>query len=604
MRRTPVFVAALIPVLASCALASPLAEAPSAYVRAHADSPVQFLPWGEAAFVRARAEQKPIYVVVGSFTQELARAMREQSFAREESAAMLNESFIPVVVDRDEHPDLAAFLQAYVGTVKQMQGWPLNLWLTPDLKPFEGASYLPPSDEWGKEGFPNALRRVLNAWQTDPDAQRAKADEALAQLAAAMPTEPPPSVDAAAVHTLLTEATAAWMATYDATNGGFGEPPRRLEAELLRFLLQTDEAGRSAALTTLRAIATSPLRDPIDGGFFRSAGDTAWRQPSLQKTLGDQARIALTYLDAANADRAPALADAAAGALGYALSLGSAQHGFVAAEDGTPESIVPAFFWSAADMRAALGGIEAARVLDRLGITEAGNLAPDAYLGLDSAGKNLPRFATAGSDATLVAALGTLRTVRAKRTLPLRDSLATSGAHGLLLAALTQHDDARSRAAAGQLSAFVREKLILADGRLRSAPGFATAAAPRDYALVIDGLLTFAAQTKDEPARAAALALLARVDALFWDAAAGRYLGCALPLSPGVSARIVAPASEAGDAASAETAMLLALVTHRVGEPGKPATLAAAIAADIRESANPARGDQLLALHAFVRVAH
>lgn len=571
-----------------------LAASPSTFVRTHADTPVRWMTWSDAAFARAKAENKPVYVVVGSFTQELARAMREQSFAREENATMLNESFIPVVVDRDEHPDLAVFLQAYVGTVKQMQGWPLNVWLTPELKPFEGATYLPPSDEWGKEGFPNALRRVLSAWQTDPEAQRAKADEALATLAAAAPTAPPAPVDAGAVNTLLAEATAAWLATYDATNGGFGEPPRRLEPELLRFLLQReDKAAREAALVTLRAVAASPVRDPLDGGFFRSAGDTAWRQPTLQKVLSDQARAALAYADA----DLPAVVD---GALDFAESLRSPMRGYTAALDGTPESCVPAFLWTVAEVRALLGPEAAEPVISLLGLTEAGNLPPDSYLGVESAGKNLPRWAQGILDTGAQDSLLRLRVAREQRTRPARDSEATSGAHGLVLAALMKSEQKPLRAAATQVVAEIKAGFFLPDGSLRAGPVFKTPAAPRDYALVADGLLAFAAATGDDDARRMALALIAKADALFWDASIGRYWACAAPLPVGVGARVIAPAPDAGDLASAESAMLLTLVRHELGDAARRAELAAAIAADVREAISPARGDQLLALQAWL----
>ncbi|MBE2212892.1 MAG: thioredoxin domain-containing protein [Opitutaceae bacterium] len=597
MRRFPSLAAGLIAfasLVPVSALAGPLTEAPSAYVRAHDTSPVKFLPWGEAAWARAKAEQKPLYVVVGSFTQELARAMREQSFAREENAALLNEGFIPVVVDRDEHPDLAAFLQAYVNTVKQMQGWPLNVWLTPELKPFEGASYLPPSDEWGKEGFPNALKRVLNAWQTDPEAQRAKADEAIAALTAAVPTEPPAPVDAVAVNSLLDDATAAWLAAYDATNGGFGEPPRRLEPELLRFLLRReDKASRDAALATIRAVLASPVRDPLDGGFFRSAGDTAWRQPTLQKVLSDQARAALACFAA----DLPAVAD---GALGFGESLRPPMQGCMASLDGTAESCVPAFLWTVAEVREVVGADAADRVAALLGLADAGNLPPDSYLGIDTTGKNLPRWTQEAADESIRDAVLKLRVAREQRTRPARDSEATSGAHGLMVAALAKSAHKPLQVAAAQIVAEIEASFIRRDGTLRAARIYATEAAPRDYALLADGLLAYASVSGDADARRLALALVARCNAVFWNAAAGRYMAAPVTLPAGIGARVVAPAPDAGDLPSAESAMLLLLSTHRVGEPAHRAALAAAIAAEVREAGTPARGDQLLALQAWV----
>ena len=596
MRRTPFLFAALLPVVASLAVAGPLADAPSAFVRAHTNSPVQFMPWGEAAFARAKAENKPVYVHVGAFTQELARAMREQSFAREENATMMNEALVCVIVDRDERPDVAAFLQAYVNTVKQMQGWPLNVWLTPELKPFEGATYLPPSDEWGKEGFPNALRRVVTAWQTDAESQRAQEDEALAALAAAVPPAPA-AVDAAAVTAILDEGAAAWLATYDAEHGGFGDTPRRLEPELLRFLLQRDDAAaREAATATLRRVALSPLRDPLDGGFFRSTGDPAWQQPTLQKTLADQARAVLAYLEADL--RAPAL-----GALEYACSLGSTKEGLAAAEDGTAEAIMPTFFWTAADVRGALGDDATRDVMEMLGMTEAGNVPPDAYLGIDLAGRNLPRWTAPAAGETLAAEREKLRAARASRPAPSRDNAASSGVHGLLLAALVRAGDTAAMADASVLAALIRTRLIAADGTLRGGPAFSTAAAPRDYAFVADGLLAFAAAAKDDPSHKAALALINKADELFWSTDAGRYMAAPAAPPPGIGVRVVPSAPDAGDLPSAESAMLLVLARHGVGESARRDALAAAIVAAVQESGTGARGDHLLALQAWLKPA-
>lgn len=593
MRRTPYLVAALLPLFAAHIAASPLAESPSAFERAHASSPVRFERWGDAAFARAKAEQKPVYVVVGAFTQELARAMREQSFAREENAALLNESFICVVVDRDERPDLAAFLQAYVNVVKQMQGWPLNVWLTPELKPFDGASYLPPSDEWGKEGFPNAVRRVVSAWQSDPEAQRAKADEALATLSAFAPAAPP-AIDGSALTALVDEARAGWMAVYDAATGGFGDPPRRLEPELFRFLLATDDtAAREAARVTLNAILASPVRDPLDGGFFRSASDPAWQQPTFQKTLADQARMAL----ALRAVSDPRFHAAAGAALGHAVTLGTPGQGLAGADDGTPESILPSFFWTLEQLRSALGGDATADVIAALGCTEAGNVPADAYIGVDTAGKNLPRLS---GEPVAGAVLTRLREARAERPAPLRDGPAPAGALGLVLQALAQSDDPASRAAADELVGFIRTRLLTGEGWLRATPSSEVPAPARDHALVSGGLLALADATKGAAARTLALDLVAKADALYWDSVSGRYLASdAAPLT-GVWLRVAAPAPEASEAFGAETAMLHLLSTHAIGTPEHRARLAATIAADLRDSPTLARGDQVLALQAYL----
>jgi uncharacterized protein YyaL (SSP411 family) len=577
-------------VLPLTAVSASLGDAPSAFVRAHADSPIRWQAWGEEAFAAARAQDKPLYVLVGTFTHELARAMREQSFTREETAAIVNESFIPVVVDRDEHPALAAFLQVYLDQAKQMQGWPLNVWLTPELRPFDGATYLPPTDEWGKEGFPNAVRRIAAAWQADPAARRTRASDTLDTLA---PFDVQTTLEVSDVRAALADGLDAWIGMSDPDNGGFGDPPRRLEAELLRFLLRQDEtATRVAAERTLRSAAASPMRDPLDGGFFRSTGDAAWQTPTLQKTLADQARAALAYQGAG-------MGDVALRALDYALSLASPDFGYAAAEDATTPDVAPAFLWTAEQIRAALGDSADTALLDRLGVKPEGNLPPDGFMDVAPEGKNLPRWATLPVDQD-TDALDRLRAARATRAQPVRDQPATSGAHGLLLAALARSTEARHTAAASELAAFVLEKLIRPDGTLRSGPAFETEASPRDYALVADGLLHHAAATGELDSRRVALALLQTLDTRFLDPDTGRYAAAALPLPPGVALRLPPPAPDAGDLPSVESTMLLASVTHDLGEPAKRAALAATIVGDIRNAPTHARGDQLLALHAWL----
>ncbi|BET68580.1 hypothetical protein ASA1KI_34980 [Opitutales bacterium ASA1] len=577
-------------VLPLTALAASLGDAHSAFVRAHADSPIRWQAWGEEAFAAARAQDKPLYVLVGTLTHELARAMREQSFTREETAAIVNESFIPVVVDRDEHPALAAFLQVYLDQAKQMQGWPLNVWLTPELQPFDGATYLPPTDEWGKEGFPNAVRRIAAAWQADPGAQRTRASDTLDTLA---PFDGQTTLEVSDVRAAVAEGLDAWIGMSDPENGGFGDPPRRLEPELLRFLLKHDEpTTRIAAVRTFRNAAGSPMRDPLDGGFFRSTGDAAWQAPTLQKTLADQARAALAY-------QAAGMDDVAQRALDYALSLASPDFGYAAAEDSTTPGVATAFLWTTDQIGTALGGSADTALLERLGVKPEGNLPADGFMDVDPKGKNLPRWTTLPVDQD-TDALDRLRIARAKRAQPVRDQPATSGAHGLFLAALARSTEARHTAAASKLAAFVLEKLIRPDGTLRSGPAFDTEASPRDYALVADGLLHHAAATGELDSRRVALALLQTLDTRFLDPDTGRYAAAALPLPPGVALRLPPPAPDAGDLPSVESTTLLTSVTHDLGEPAKRAALAATIVGDIRNSPIHARGDQLLALHAWL----
>src|SRR5580692_7919950 len=162
----------------------------SAFLKGFLDSPVDWMPWGDAAFARAKSEQRPVFLFIGSFTSELAGAMRRQTFANAKTADWLNKEFVCVIVDRDERPDVAALYAAYVVSLKQMSGWPLNVWLTPEFQPYEGATYLSPSEDWGAPGFLKLANQAMTAWTNDPAACRRRAKEAISQLA---PPPAPPS---------------------------------------------------------------------------------------------------------------------------------------------------------------------------------------------------------------------------------------------------------------------------------------------------------------------------------------------------------------------------------------------------------------------------
>ena len=161
---------------------SPLAGSSSVFVREQAGSAIHWENWETKTLERAKKEGKPVYVFIGPFLSELSRATTKQSFTTPEVIELLNQNFICIIVDRDEQPDVAACAQHYLRTVKQLDGWPAHLWLTPELQPFEGGSYLPPSEEWGKASFIKIARQARDAWTADPAACRARAKDAVTAL--------------------------------------------------------------------------------------------------------------------------------------------------------------------------------------------------------------------------------------------------------------------------------------------------------------------------------------------------------------------------------------------------------------------------------------
>ena len=330
-------VVALSLLLAATALpagTSPLADAPTAFVRSQVASAVHWQPWTDAVLAQAKQQTKCVYVFVGSPLSELTRATISQTFTSEKTVAWLNENFFCVFVDADASPEVAAYAQHFITSVKQLKGSPVHLWLTPELKPYDGANYLPPSEEWGKPGFLKAARSALDTWTVEPARARALAEEALSMMK--LPPLAPGEVKPDVIKAKLDAAAAAWIATIDAKNGGFGSAPKLPEPELIRFLLKRDKAAQDAALNTARALVAGALHDPVDGGFYRRCIDEEWKEPYFQKNLAEQARIALALFDAANVAKDEKLHAAGIGALDFVLKeLRNPDGSFAAALDGT-----------------------------------------------------------------------------------------------------------------------------------------------------------------------------------------------------------------------------------------------------------------------------
>lgn len=578
--------------LAVCPAADQLRGSASVFLRASAESPVEWQPWDAAVLRRAKAEGRPVYVFVGSWLSELSRATCRQTFARADTAAFLNKNFLCVLVDREAQPEVAALARHYLRNLKQVGTWPAHLWLTPELQPYEGAGYLPPTEEWGKASFLKVAQQAQAAWAADPAGCRTRAAEAVATLTAPLPSPAAGLLAAEKTKVRLTAAADAWRAQFDAAHGGFGEPPKQPEPELLRFLLRQSPADHAAARATLRAIATGALRDPLDGGFFHYATDAAWRIPSQQKLLSDQARLALAFLDAAQGDDTKAFASAAHGALDYALSrLGRPDGTFAAAEDATTDEFAGYYAWTEAEIDATLGK-DAAAFKTAHGVQPAGNVPADDDPSGRLKGKNL-LYSPASVDAGLAASAARLLAVRAQRPAPPQDDRATAGAHGLLLAALSRagaHESRYLDAAARVYAAMNKEFVLSPEGDLRHQRGSGIAAAPVDYAALALGCREFARAAHRPEAEALAARLLARAGQLYFAAGSGRYYATPVELPVGFFARPPA----VGDAPAAEALAILA------GAPKEQAqAMAAALAASVEEAGAPAPGDVLLALALF-----
>lgn len=310
-----------------------------AWARAEAGgSLVRWQPWDEATVRRARSEGRNVYVFVGTESAELTRTTLAETFGRQETADWLNENFICVLVDAAAQPEVGAFAQHFLATVRQARGWPAHLWLTPEFRPYDGAGYLPATEEWGRPGFLKSARAALDRWQQDPAGARALAGEAEERMRPVPPDQPGPG----AIEALLERGTEAWIAASDERNGGFGTAPKQPEPEVIRFLLDRGARARATALAAARAIVTGAVHDRERGGFYRRTLDAEWREPHRQKALGDQARVALALFAAAEVGGASDLRAAGERALGFALgALRRTDGTWAALWDGTEADAEP-----------------------------------------------------------------------------------------------------------------------------------------------------------------------------------------------------------------------------------------------------------------------
>lgn len=520
-----------------------LANSTSAFVRAQAGSKVAWQAWDSDWAERAKAENKPVFLFVGSFLSELTQAMCRQSFASAQTADYLNQHFICVLIDREERPDIAASAHFYLSIVKQGAGWPVNLWLTPELQPYEGGGYLPPSEEWGKAGFSKVVRQAAEAWKEKPGACRNQAREGLAMMKAAAASDAP-AIAPGELEKKLAAATAAWRETADPNAGGFGTAPKMPEPELLRFLLRGLPADREMALTALRALRDGAVRDPVDGGFFRYATDAAWRVPYLQRTVLDQARIALAFLDAHALTHDETFASVARSTLEFALShFGNADGSFAAAEDGTAEANAGYFTWTNAEIDAVLGK-DAEAFKRAYGVKPEGNVSPDEDPAGIFHGKNF-LFHAGGADPAFDAALSRLRAARDRRPALPGDDRATAVAHGWMIAALarasTELKDPRYLKLANRSFEWTRINLVATkDGHLRRWRDGGRAS-PLDYAAFAFGCREIA-RAGHPYSDDIGHVLLERADEQFFDPAQGIFLCASAEPSPGVFFR--APAAD------------------------------------------------------------
>jgi uncharacterized protein len=352
-----------------------LALQSSPYLRQHAHNPVDWLPWGPIALERARAQDKPLLVSIGYSSCHWCHVMEHESFEDPRTAALMNESFICVKVDREERPDVDALYMEAVQSMTGRGGWPLNVFLTPEQLPFYGGTYFPPEPRHGMPAWTQVLQAIGETWSERSAEIRAGGEglrERLSGGATLQPSSEP--LDAGA----LEEAVARLRESFDTINGGFGGPPSHAPkfppASVIEFLLCQGE--RDMALATLRAMASGGIHDQVGGGFARYSVDATWTVPHFEKMLYDNALLARAYLHGWQISGEPRLEEVCRDTLDWALrEMRGPEGGFYSALDADSEGVEGRFYvWTVTELRDLLGEDSEAAIA-WFGATEQGNFA-------------------------------------------------------------------------------------------------------------------------------------------------------------------------------------------------------------------------------------
>jgi uncharacterized protein YyaL (SSP411 family) len=468
-----------------------LAGETSPYLLQHKDNPVDWYPWGEEALTRARTEDRPLLVSIGYSACHWCHVMERESFEDPETAALMNQNFVCVKVDREERPDVDAIYMEAVQAMTGHGGWPLNAFLTPDQAPFYAGTYFPPEQRHGMPSWRMVLEAVADAWHKRRDEitrQGAGIVHSLGATARLAPSAEPIREE------LLLDAVPALARGYDRVNGGFGVAPKFPPASTIDLLLARGE--REMALETLRAMARGGIYDQVGGGFSRYAVDATWTVPHFEKMLYDNALLARAYLHGWQVSGEERFRRVCCETLDWALrEMRGAEGGFCSALDADSEGVEGKFYvWTLEELRSALAPELADEAIAYFGATERGNFEGHANV-LEGRGPEPPRLLEIRSE---------LAHARSRRVRPGLDDKRLTSWNALMISALAESGAAleipRYVAAATECAEFVLRELRDQDGRLlrtwKDGRG-RLGAYLEDHAFLLDALITMYEATFD-----------------------------------------------------------------------------------------------------------
>ena len=479
-----------------------LAGETSPYLLQHAANPVDWYPWGEEALEKARSENKPIFLSIGYSACHWCHVMEHESFENPQIAALMNEHFVNIKVDREERPDLDQIYMSAVMAMTGHGGWPMSVFLTPERKPFFGGTYFPPTDSRGMAGFPRVLASVQKAWEERREEITESAAEMTEQLRAfGTVTGGSGPLD----FKLLDQAARTLMRNFDPLHGGFGRAPKFPHPMDLRVLLRhhlrtKDDQALHVVRHTLDKMARGGIYDHLGGGFARYSTDERWLAPHFEKMLYDNALLSSVYLEALQVTGDHGFRRVAHETMDYVLGRMTGEHGaFHSTEDADSEGVEGKYYvWSLSEVTDLLGAERAKTFCYVYDVTQQGNWEDHNILNLprtlEQAAKLLGRD-LGGLEAELASGRALLLAAREKRVPPAMDTKVLVSWNGLMIAALAEGGrilaDERYLEAAGRAAGFILDRMRRDDGRLLHTFKDGQAkldAYLDDYAALVDGL--------------------------------------------------------------------------------------------------------------------
>ena len=624
----------------------------SPYLLQHANNPVDWYAWGPEAFQKSRFENKPIFLSIGYSTCHWCHVMERESFESEAIAAILNKFFVPVKVDREERPDVDRIYMLFVQATTGGGGWPMSVWLTPDLKPFYGGTYFPPDNRYGRPGFGAILEHIAGVWRDDQVKVVESGDNLMIQLRghAAVSGEPG-RVGNETYEALYSH----FRRTFDKGDGGFGGAPKFPRPVSLNFLFRwfyrtRNEEALDMAMATLRAMAAGGMYDQLGGGFHRYSVDSHWLVPHFEKMLYDQGQLIVSYLEAFQLTGEAHFARIARESLDYVLrDMTSPEGPFYCAEDA--DSVLdPAhphekgegafYIFTQKEIDAALEQPHAAWFIYHYGVEQDGNVQEDPHheftgrniLFIDHPVDRVAEFFKVPA-AEIVASLANSKqkmlAVRAPRVRPHLDDKLLTAWNGLMISAFALAGrclgEARYTAAAEGAVRFFRTRMFNEETKIllrrfrdgdAGIPGFLD-----DYAFLACALIDLYETTFDFGHIQFAEKLAERLIELFEDTEEGGFFATAVgdpslllrmkedydgaePSGNSMAIlgllRLAAYTGRLEFRKSAERA--LAAFAHRMkaGSPGMPQMVVAAMAAESAPRQVVLAGEDLRALNSVV----